>query len=66
MNARVHIRRVVAGFPTVMDLEQFDLELTGRLQGNTLVVTGGIPGTELRLSGIMMKRGDLPTRATSA
>jgi hypothetical protein len=63
MNARVHVRRYVAGAPNVMGRDNFDLELTGTLQGNTIGVTGVIPGTQLRLNGTLTKQRDLPPGA---
>jgi hypothetical protein len=63
LTARVHVKQYVAGIANVMGRNEFDLELTGTLQGNTLTATGTIPGTPLRLSGTLTKQGDLPTRA---
>ncbi len=65
VNIRVHVRRIVDEVPKVMGLDQFDLELTGKLQGNTLVVTGVMLGTQLPFSGILMKQDDPPTRTIS-
>lgn len=60
--AHVHVRQYVAGVPNVMGRNQFDLELTGTLQGNAISVAGTIPGTELRLNGTLTKQGELPPR----
>ncbi len=65
VDIRVQVRRVVDEAPKVMGLDRFELELTGRLQGNTLVVTGVISGIQLPFSGILMKQDDIPTRTTS-
>ncbi len=61
VNVRVRVRRVVDSVPKVMGFDKFDLELTGRLQANTLVVTGVMLGTQLPFSGILMKQDDIPT-----
>lgn len=63
LNARVHVKQYLAGVPNVMGLNEFDLELTGKLQGNKIAATGSIPGTPLRLNGSLVKQGDLPARA---
>jgi hypothetical protein len=61
---RVHVQRYVspAVMPivNVMGMDQFDLELTGNQVGNTITVTGVIPGTQLRLNGTLAKQHDLP------
>lgn len=62
LTARVHVRQYVPGVANVMGRNQFDLELTGTLQGNTITATGNIPGTPLRLNGTLTKQGDLPAR----
>ena len=48
---------------TVMGRDEFDLDLTGKLEGNMLEVAGNIPGTELRLTAILIKQGELPASA---
>jgi hypothetical protein len=63
LSARVHVKQYVAGVPNVMGRDEFDLELSGKLQGNTIAATGSIPGTALRLSGTLTKRGNLPAKA---
>ena len=62
LNARVHVKRYAAGTVNVMGRDEFDLELTGVAQGNSISVTGTIPGTQLRLSGSLTKQGNLPAR----
>ena len=63
LTARVHVKQFVTGAANVMGRNEFDLELTGTLQGNTLAATGSVPGTQLRLTGALTKQGDLPARA---
>ena len=60
--AHVHVRQHVAGVPNVMGRNQFDLELTGTLQGNVIAVAGTLPGTELRLNGTLTRQALLPPR----
>ena len=48
---------------TVMGHDEFDLDLTGKLEGKMLKVAGNIPGTELRLIAILIKQGELPANA---
>jgi hypothetical protein len=64
MTARVHVKRHAAG-PNVMGRSEFDLELTGTLQGNVIKVTGKIPATQLQLNGTLIKQGNLPAKAAS-
>lgn len=67
MTGRVHVKQHAAGTLNVMGRNEFDLELTGTLQGNIIKVTGKIPGTQLQLTGSLTKQGNLPaSRAASA
>ena len=43
--------------PNVMGRDEFDLDLTGTKQGNTIAATGVIPGTQFRLNGTLTKQG---------
>jgi uncharacterized protein DUF6680 len=61
--ARVHVKQFVAGVPNVMGRTEFDLEMTGTKQGNTITATGAIPGTPLTIAGSLTKQRDLPARA---
>lgn len=61
--AQVHVKQYMPGVANVMGRNEFDLGLTGTVQGNTVAATGSIPGTSLRLSGTLTKRSDLPARA---
>ena len=47
----------------VMGRKEFDLDLSGTLDGDTLKLAGNIPGTELRLKAKLTKQCDLPARA---
>jgi len=60
LKARVHVQRGAPGVQSVMGRDQFDLELTGNLQGNSITSNGSIPGTPLRFQAMLTKRGDLP------
>ncbi len=66
MQARVHVARFAQGLPNVMGREEFDLELTGTVQGNAASVVGTVTGTQLRLNATMTKRGELPSRPSVA
>jgi T3SS negative regulator,GrlR len=59
MNARVHVKQYVAGIQNVMGRSEFDLQLDGITNAGRMAVTGTIPGTPLRLHGILTKQGDL-------
>lgn len=60
LNARVRVHRGAPGVQSVMGRDQFDLELTGNMQGNSIVANGSIPGTPLRFQATLTKRSDLP------
>jgi hypothetical protein len=45
-----------------MGRDQFDLELTGALQGNAIAAAGSIPGTPLKFQARLTKHGDLPRK----
>jgi hypothetical protein len=66
LTARVHISRFAQGLANAMGREEFDLELAGTLEQNTIRLTGTIPGTQLRLTATLTKQGDLPARAVAA
>lgn len=63
MTARVHVRRFagIAGVTGVMARDEFDLQITGAPDGDTITVDGVIPGTALRLAGTLTKQQDLPS-----
>jgi hypothetical protein len=58
---QIHVKQQMPGLMNVMGRSEFDLDLTGDLQGNTLKIAGNIPGTELRLTATMKKLCDLPS-----
>src|SRR5947209_15161393 len=63
LSARVHVKQYLPGVASVMGRNEFDLELTGTLQGKSITATGSIPGTSLRLNGTLTKQADLPPAA---
>jgi hypothetical protein len=63
LRANVHVRpNGMVAIPNVMGRDEFDLELEGTMNGNTIAVAAIIPGTQLRLNGVLTKQGDLPLR----
>jgi hypothetical protein len=50
----------------VMRRNEFDLELNGTMQGDTISVTGKIPGTSMHLAAMLKKQGSLPAKAATA
>ena len=62
VSIRIHVKQMVAGLMTVMGRTEYDLDLAGTLNGDTLKLAGNIPGTEDRLSATLMKQCDLPSR----
>jgi hypothetical protein len=63
LQAQVHVSRYAPGAQNVMGRDNFDLALTGTLQGNIVNAVGTIPGTPLRFSAVLTKRGELPAQA---
>jgi hypothetical protein len=66
MTAHVHVKQHVPGMANVMRRNEFDLELNGTMQGDTISVTGKIPGTSMHLAAILKKQGSLPAKAATA
>jgi len=62
LTAQVQVKRYAPGMPSVMGQEQFGLQLTGTVQGNTGKLTGSVPGAPLKFSASITKQGDLPTK----
>lgn len=60
LNATVQVKRAFPGAPSVMGRDQFELQLTGTLQGNAVTCTGGIPGTPLQFQAQLTRQGELP------
>jgi hypothetical protein len=66
-SATVHVSQFVSGIANVMGVTDFDLvitglEMVGAARQKTLHIEGRIPGTEMKLTGALTKRGDLPSR----
>jgi hypothetical protein len=60
ITVRLHVKQMVPGLMTVMGRNEYDLDLAGKLDGNTLQLSGGIPGTESRLSATHLKQCEVP------
>jgi hypothetical protein len=56
LTAAMHVKRYSTDIPGVLGMDEFDMNLTGVLQGSTIVVQGAVPGTEIRLSGTLTKQ----------
>jgi hypothetical protein len=54
--ATMHVKRYSTDIPGVLGRDEFDMNLTGTLQGNIIVVQGAAPGTETRLSGTLTRQ----------
>ena|SRR5438105_2030481 len=51
VKANVHIKQHAAGVANVMGRSEFDLQLSGKLNGSKMTLVGTIPGTSLQLQG---------------
>ena len=60
LTAQVHVSRYAAGVGNVMGRDTFDLDLTGTIEGSAGKLSGTVPGTPMRFSASIAKRGDLP------
>lgn len=60
LTANIRVSRYAQGAQSVMGRDNFDLTLTGAGNGDTIGVTGAIPGTPLKFQGTLTKRGNLP------
>ncbi len=60
---KLHVKQMVPGLMTVMGRKEYDLDLTGTLDGDTLKLAGNIPGTDERLSATVIKQSELPPRS---
>lgn len=63
--AQVKVTKYATGVTNVMGLDTFDLEIHGLEMlaagaPTKLHITGTIPGTDLKLSGVLTKHVDLP------
>ena len=65
LTALVHVKQHTAtpGMQSVMGVNEFNLALTGTIQGNTAVASGVIPGTQMKLNAALTKLGELPARS---
>jgi len=63
VTSQIHVKQIAPDLMNVMGRNQFDLDLSGTLDGDTLKLAGNIPGTELRLKATLTKQCDLPARA---
>jgi hypothetical protein len=54
---------MVPGLMTVMGRNEYDLDLAGTLDGNTLHLSGCILGTEMRLTATHLKQCEVPPTA---
>lgn len=59
LSAKIHVKRYFPGAPSVMGRDEFDLELAGTLQGNTIMAKGTVPGTALAFQAKLTKQGDI-------
>lgn len=59
LTAKIHVKRAFPGAPSVMGRDQFDLELSGTLQGNAIAAKGTIPGTPLAFKANLTKQSDI-------
>jgi len=62
ITVRLHVKQMVAGLMTVMGRNEYDLDLAGKLDGNTLHLSGCIPGTEMHLSAVHLKQCEVPPK----
>ena len=63
VTSRIHVKQIAPNLMNVMGRKDFDLDLSGTLDGDTLKLAGNIPGTELSLKADLTKQCDLPARA---
>jgi len=62
VKVRLHVKQIAPQLMNVMGLPEFDLDLTGKRDGETVKLAGGIPGTDQRLKATLKKQCDLPAR----
>jgi len=63
VTVRIHVKQIAQDLMGVMGRKEYDLDLAGTLEGDTLKLAGNIPGTELHLTANLTKQCDLPPRA---
>jgi len=59
VTANVHVKPHVPGSLNVMGRSEFDLQLSGMVNGDAANLTGTIPGTPLKLQGTLTKQHDI-------
>jgi hypothetical protein len=63
ITVRLYVKQIAPGLMTVMGRSEYDLDLAGKLDGDTLKLSGNIPGTEERLSATLLRQCDVPQTA---
>jgi len=59
LNAKIHVKKQIAGIQSVMGRDEIDLVLTGTLQGNVIAAKGSVPGTQLGFQAPLTKQGEI-------
>jgi hypothetical protein len=59
----LHVKQIAPGLMNTMGRDEFDLDLSGVVEGNKVKLAGNIPGTDLRLKANLTKQAELPARA---
>jgi hypothetical protein len=63
VTVRLHVKQISPDLMGVMGRSEYDLDLAGTREGDTVNLSGNIPGTDLRLKATLKKQCDLPARA---
>jgi hypothetical protein len=59
LSAKIHVKRAFPGAQSVMGMDQFDLVLTGTLQGSVIAAKGTLAGTPAAFQAKLTKQGDI-------
>lgn len=62
VTVQLHVKQIAQDLMGVMGRKEYDLDLSGTLDGDTLKLAGNIPGTDLRLKATLIRQCDLPAR----
>ncbi len=62
VTVQLHAKQIAPGLMNTMGRDEFDLDLSGVVEGEKIKLAGNIPGTELRLKANLTKQFDLPAR----
>ena len=62
VTVQLHAKQIAPGLMNTMGRNEFDLDLSGVVDGDKVKLAGNIPGTELRLKANLTKQCDLPAR----